>query len=403
MKKAILTILSLVFSATLAHGLAVSLPSEEYSKGDKMVFTIECTQNRVNHFSVKHGARIILDLDLICPASSEYIYSLQTGFLDPAGKWVAEISSTEGSVLKEITMNEKREAGFLLIKFLSPAAGSYFRGEKLVINAEIADAGGLVTDANAVFWSVKGEKIFLENRQDGTYFLEYGIPLDAQTGDFDLEVLAEKNTQTASVGGKGTLKLSVQRSPILMEILEPKASAFDSGEQVKFSIKATYPNGEPLLAPDLKVSLGATQFPLSKTGENIFETSISLSSAGLGVTEAVVSASDSFGNSSEKKLVIVITCSLTCMVKQYGPLVAGIVFVIFVGGHAVLSGARKKNKLADLEKEKQKTLEMIKSMQSEYFGKGTMPGSFYKKNLADYNAKIVEIEERIKNLKETRK
>ncbi|MDO8634532.1 MAG: hypothetical protein Q7K34_04545 [archaeon] len=403
MKKTVLVMLSLVFSIPLAYALALDTPSGEYSKGDKIIFTIECTQSRTNNLSVKSGNRVILDSDFLCPASGGYSYSLETSFLDLAGKWVAELSSTEGSAFKEITMNEKREAGFLLIRFMSPAEGSYFRGEKLSINAEIRDAGEPVVDANAVFWGAKGEKIFLENKQNGTYFFEYGLPLDAKPGDFELEVLAEKNTQTGHIGGKSTLKIRVQISPILIEIIEPKASTFDFGEQVTFSIKATYPNGKTLVAPDLKVSLGGRQFPLSKTAENIFEASPTFSTAGLGATEAVVSAADSFGNSSEKKLSLVITCSPTCMVKQYGLLVLGVAVIIFVAGRAVLSRAREQNELTGLEKEKQKTLSLIKSLQSEYFGKGIMPASSYKKNLADYKEKIVEIGERIKNLKETKK
>ena len=403
MKKSLFTLFALVFFATLAFGLALDTPLDEYSKGDKILFTMDCAQSRTNHFSVKQGYKEVLEEDFLCPPSGGYSYTLQTSFLDPQGKWVAELSSSEGSVTKEITVNEKREAGFLQVKFQSPVQGNYFRGEKLAINVEIRDAGEPAVDANAVFWGTKGEKIFLQNKENGAYFFEYELPLDAVPGDFEIEVLAEKKTETGLIGGKGTVKIAVQNSPVLIEILEPSAATFDFGEEIPFAVKANYPNGKPLVGPVLSVTLADTQVPLSLGSGHLFEANPILSGTARGAIEATVTATDAYGNSSEKKLSLVITCSPTCLVKQYGLLFLGLAVIAFIVSRTILSKARKQNDLATLEKEKQKTLELIKSLQTEYFGRGIMPSASYKKNLAEYKEKIVEIEERIKNLKETKK
>lgn len=403
MKKTMSILFSFIFLSTLAAGLAIDTPLDEYTKGDEITFTIQCTQGRTNNFSIKEGTRIIVDQDFLCPALGQHSYSIFTNFLDPAGIWVAEISSSEGSAIKEITMNEKREAGFLLVRFQSPAQGTYFRGEIIPINVEIRDAGELVLDANAVFWGAKGEKIILQNKQNGTYFYEYTIPLDAEPKEFELEVLVQKKNQNSAIGGKGTVALEIQNSPVLIEILEPKATTFDMGENIRFSIKATYPNGKPLIDPSLNITLGDTKTSFSKISENVFEASPKATLVASGSIDATINASDTFGNSSEKKLSLVITCSPTCLVKQYGLYFAGLLLIVFVIGRTILSKAKTQNDLVSLEKEKQKTLELIKSLQAEYFGKGVMPAASYKKNLAEYKEKIVEIEERIKNLKETKK
>ena len=58
-----------------------------------------------------------------------------------------------------------------------------------------------------------------------------------------------------------------------------------------------------------------------------------------------------------------------------------------------------RNQLGKLQAERQKTLDLVKSLQEDYFGKGVMPSSSYKKNLSDYKAKLSEIEQKIADLK----
>ena len=73
--------------------------------------------------------------------------------------------------------------------------------------------------------------------------------------------------------------------------------------------------------------------------------------------------------------------------------------IVVAIGSIVLTKLSSSNQLSKLKEERQKTLDMIKSLQEDYFTKGVMPSSSYKKNLSDYTAKVAELEEKIAQLK----
>ena len=52
----------------------------------------------------------------------------------------------------------------------------------------------------------------------------------------------------------------------------------------------------------------------------------------------------------------------------------------------------------NLKKEREKTLQLIKNLQEDYFGKGVMPTASYKSNLATYKARLIQVEEQLRQM-----
>ncbi|GEM_PF-3443795 len=388
----------LVLLAGSCAAINVGTSDESFEKGEKIGFAGLCSPGKQSFFSVREGVKKIFSQEFLCPLSGGYSVSLQTSFLDPAGIWTATLWSENESAEKKIEVSDTREARFLLVRFLSPTGTSFYRGETLALNVEVRDEGNEAGDANAVFWGVDGTRFFLEKTGTGNYFLRYRLPLDSNTGEWKLEVLAQRETENGLIGGKGTIAAEIISAPISIEVIGPDVSYFDVGQKVLFDLVAKYLDGTPLEQGTVTVSVGANTVQLKDGLNGKFSGEFELKQYNIGSVEAVITASDPFGNEQAKTVNLVAGCSPTCLLSQYGLIALGLILAAFVVGRFVLRRTNYASELKKLKLEKEKTLQLIQSLQKEYFSKGVMPAASYKENLAKYRSKTVEIDEKIKNL-----
>ena len=118
-----------------------------------------------------------------------------------------------------------------------------------------------------------------------------------------------------------------------------------------------------------------------------------------GAVELEVSAIDFTQNEGLKTIKMVIGCSVTCLINQYGLFVAAFVLIVAAVGRIFYSHISYKGKLEKLQKEKEKINRLIKDRQREYFTKGIMPAKSYKKNLSEYKTRLIQTEQEIMELK----
>ena len=386
-----------------AGAISISTAKTSIERGDVLSATGTCNQDLFTKVQVFSGEILLLESDVSCDSSGVFSFSYNTTFLDQTGKWALVVSDGAETSKVEVLVNDAREAGFFLLRFLSPTPGKYVRTETISLSVEVSDSGRKVDDANVAFFGFDGKRHFLKGVGSGVYTADYEIPADANLGSWGLEVFAESIGSDGRTGGRNKIPLQVDVPPIKIQIVEPSVTTFEFGEEVKLNIVTAYFNGKSLEGDaSVTATINETKVKLIKTGENTYEGKFTAPSTQSGTLELLFEVEDGAGNKGTQVSKLVIGCSITCLAKNYGLFVLLAIIIIIAVGGFIFTKVNTSNQLGKFEEEKRKTLELIKSLQEDYFTKGVMPSSSYKKNLSDYKAKVAELEEKIAQLKSRR-
>ena len=342
---------------------------------------------------------LLLESYVSCSDGGSFDFSYHTTFLDPTGKWILAVSDGTETSKTELLVEDAREAGFFFLRFLSPTAGKYARTETISLSIEVTDSGEKVNDANLAFYGFDGKRYLLKGAGNGVYVSDYEIPADAALGSWNLEVFAESQRSEGKAGGRNRIPIQVDVPPIKIQVIEPSVNTFEFGDEVKIKLIATYFNGKSLKGATASAMMNNTEVRLIMTADNTFEGKFTAPSTQSGTLALVMQAEDQAGNKGTQVSKLVIGCSVTCLAKNYGLFALLAIVIVVAIGSIVLTKLSSSNQLSKLKEERQKTLDMIKSLQEDYFTKGVMPSSSYKKNLSDYTAKVAELEEKIAQLK----
>jgi len=399
MWKSIAIVMLLIILAGSAAAVSVQSDKIFVQRGQQISITGECGTQPGVSVKITSGTAKILDTAAQCSAGLFELPYAST-FLDPVGKWTIAANDGTETSSTEILADDAREGGFFLVRFLSPAEGKYARTETISLTVEVTDSGRKVDDANVAFFDFEGNRIFLKGVGEGIYTADYEIPADAGVGKWSLEVFAQSTSSGVVAGGRNAIGLEIGEPPVKIQVIEPSVTSFEIGDEVKIKLAVTYFNGKSL-GGDAKVSAlaGDNRIELIQTAENTFEGKFTAQSTSTGALELLLEAEDGAGNKGTALQKLVVGCSITCLAKNYGVFVLLALVVIAAVVTVLYSKLSSRNQLGKLQAERQKTLDLVKSLQEDYFGKGVMPSSSYKKNLSDYKAKLSEIEQKIADLK----
>ncbi len=390
-----------------AFGLSIQTDKEDYAKGETIEITGNCNRQLSNKLVMTYGAKKIFEKAVDCTLLGEYSLGYKIDFLGPSGNWIIKLSAGEESVVRKIAVLHSPESAYYLVRFLSPSIGEYRRAEDVAISVKVTDAGIAVEDANVVCWDLYGNKIYLENKGNGLYSLQYEISYDLEAKEWDLLVIAVSEKDGKSFGGENSISLEITDAPILIDVIEPATQSFELTDSIPIKVAITYFNGKEIKEEreQLKavVKINEKSYELEKIEKGVYQLNYKPESNDLGTLTVSFSAEDDAGNVGNKTINLVITCSLDCLTKTYGIYVLVLFVIVIIILIVSYSRIKYSIKLRALEKERGGTLDLIKSMQREYFEKKVMSYRAYKENLADYQTKIAELDEKIKNLKEKRK
>lgn len=397
MKK--MALLFVVFFAASALAIGFQTDKTGYQKLEAIKISGSCTQGVPAKLFATSGRLQIFSIDIECKENGSFETQYQTSFLDHSGEWALELNSSSEKTAKTISVNEIREAGFYIVRFQSPTEGTYQRNQALVFSVEVIDAGTRISDAAVVAWGAKGEKIQFKNNGNGQYVLEYKIPLDAPIGDWKPEVRSQAKKGEGMFGGIGKLNLQIEPATILVEINEPKVSSFEQGDKINFGITAKYADGSPLSSPVVSLTAGETAKNFEQITLDNFKADYTVPPNASGASEIQVTAKDFAENTGAAAVKIVVSCSATCLIRQYGLMAAAIILVTAALARIFYKNMSLKGKKEQLKKEEEKINNLIKDLQKDYFTKGVMPADSYKKNLSEYKSRSVQIEQELLELK----
>jgi len=381
-----------------ADALTLKAERAGFEKGGTLNFSGTCDSGTVNSIKGETGRAKIFDEQLNC-FDGKFDYSYLTNFNDPSGNWKITLYTPESETTAQVRVNLTPESAYYRVTFLSPAGFSFMRGQNVFVSVELTDSGTPVDGAKTGMFDVAGERISLKGEGGGIYDVNYVIPFDAGLGEWLLTVTAEKNDGGNVFGGEREIETEITQADFAFSIIEPSQKTYEQSDTIPFKAGIFYPGGRRLEksgAEKVQLIAGDEKLDFEQNSEGEFILAYTPKKS--GSQEMGIYVKDSAGNTSEEKISLVVSCSITCFLKLYGLailviiLVAGVVLRLFYGR------IRLSLELAGLKNEKQKTWQLIKDLQSEYFGKGVMPSSSYRSNLTSYKARVMELEEKIKEI-----
>ena len=398
MKKIIYLLLSMILITSFSYSLTLKTDQSSYDKGEEILLSGNCDNAIIHSVKAELGEITIFEESINC-STGKFDFSYETSFLDPIGTWkiILFTFDNETGILTQIKPTQ--DSAFYRITFLSPANFEFRKGESVFISVEVADSGEPVDGVEVVMYDALGRKINLKPEGNGIYDLNYSVPYNALTGDWDLIVTAQKQPNGTVHGGERKIETKITQTLFSFEIIEPTNQTYEQSDSIPFKTKITYPNGAKLKKENVEIvelRIGDQKISMEINSEEEFILSHYPSASGNQVFLLYVK--DDAGNEGTKRIELVITCSITCLAKTYGLVVLVIILVLGVVSRLFYSKTKNALQLIQLKKDKEKTLDLIKNLQTEYFEKGIMPAMSYKKNLSNYKSKLIDLEEKIKQI-----
>jgi len=397
--KKIMIIFAVLFLAGFSGALTLKSGQTNYEKGSEIILSGSCDLGSMHRLSAELDNKKIFDEQVSCFSDGKFDFKYQTSFLDPSGNWRIKLFTAENETDIIVIVKPIPESAFYRITFLSPAGVAFKRGETIFLSVEITDSGKIVDGAQVIMYDVFGRKIDLKEEGNGIYDLNYGIPFDAPEENWVLTVIAQKEENAKLYGGERILEIDILPASFIFQIIEPVNQTYEQSDKIPIKAKATYSNGAKLTqtnveVAELRVGQERTPFEINSNGEFI----LAYEPKETGNQIYRIYLKDSAGNESEHKIELIITCSATCLIKNYGLIVLVIILVLGVVSKLFYTKINYSIQLLRLKSEKAKTTELIKDLQREYFEKAVMPATSYKRNMAIYKSKLIELDEKVKQM-----
>ncbi len=403
MRKIVL-ILSIVLLATFAFAISVETDKASYEKGEFISITGECLKDTALTVSITASERNVHEEKIYCNKNSRYFLNYKTSFLDPKAKWDLKVSQSGEEDESPIYMYPKNEGAFYLITFLSPSPGKYKKGGNLTLSVKVLDAGEAVTDANVISWGVEGEKLQLKNNGGGIYSVGLVIPFDTEKTSWDFIVLAQSMKRDVLFGGEQSMGVEIEPALIIIEVLEPEVHEYDLSMPLPLEARVRYSDGKPIEnLKEITAEISGVDIPLAEIGEGLFSSEHLMSCDNAGSVSIRFFASDIAGNTGQITKNIVATGQIGCFLRDNWIYFIVIIVIVVTVGMFAYSALSHNLKVRLLKNDREKTMNLVKSLQEDYFTKGVMPAASYKKNLTKYQAKINELDKKIKDLEGAKK
>ena len=378
--------------AASAFALSAGLNGESFKKGSTLQFTGICDTGNPVSITLSSKGRHVFSGTFDCQAS--YAAAISIDFLFPSGEYSALVSDGKVTHMLSFSIEPSRESTFLVLSLLSPAKEDFYRTEDMNVFVKVTDSGNPVVDANVFVWDFDGNALLLQHAGDGIYFAELTVPVAAKLGSTDLTLVAQENNG-ALIGGELERTLRFRKAAVLVLLLKPELTNYDTGALLDISATATYPNQKPVEQAQLAATLAGKEIALQQQGDGSFKASLSTADFASGAAELVVTATDAAGNSGEARKTLILSQNINFYLIHYWFYALAAILLALGAGmlvrRQVLASVSRKQLLEEREKLKQR----IAGLQTSYFNKATLSKDAFRQQTSELNARLDDINKRL--------
>lgn len=393
-------LLALAFAFLLAGccALEAELNSRAFQKGDTL--SVAGTAEGMVSIRALQNGKLIFSTKTIPAEGGLFSFSRKIDLLDPKGAWDVVVSDANESLSEKITVIPTRQSEFLLISFLSPTPTSYYRtsGVKLVVR--VTDSGRAAANASVYSWDFSGMKCSLKNNHDGTYSADFAIPHDALVGGWELKVVAAAYSGSELIGGENSISLDIERSPITIELISPRADEYNVGENLQIELRVGYVGGEAVKGARVYATVNYEPVELEQGDSGVY--------AGIFYPKAVkneplaisIRAEDGAQNYGTKTMLLKPANYFWWLLRENGVLY---LFPALFLAYIFYLSARELHTFASrsaLKRKRQEMLALKKRLHNDFYRRGIVSGANFGRRNAEYNAELNGLEAALKNFRE---
>ncbi len=246
-------------------------------------------------------------------------------------------------------------------------------------------------------------------KNGGVYYQDYRIGRGDPTQAWVIKCVAQKNDEQ----GGASRTIRVVNSPIIIDFLSPTESAVENGARLDVIVRAYYQDGSPV--KNTFVVIEDSDGRLTKmdklSDSGVFEFKDYDTTSNNNYLSLTATASDDVGNVGKKSIIFrVVKNNLTEMIYKLWwtipMLITIILLTLYLEKQVELSYVENvskprklKNEIEDLEEEKRSVTSAKSSIEENYY-KRKIDEKAFRRMMEDYEQKSIEIDIKIKRLKE---
>ena len=383
-----------------AYSVSINSDKDRYTKNEKIRLSGAVLDARGAY--VSRSVRLLINNEspVVNAVNGFFNYTYLISLLDPSGEWtikavVSDSYNNTGSASLNVNVTKPGVGSYYQVNILSPSFGIVERGDVITVTAKVMLGSEAVDNATVSFKGFDGSVHTLTPIGNGSYSSSYKVGNDAPVGKQFIEVTASKGIYT------GTAKawLIVEPAEINLKVLSPTKSVVSTGENVKLTLRATYPDGRPVESPEISAVIGGKNITLKRVSEGVYSASYVVGE-GLNSFGVNVVAGDKAGNSGEINLSFNVSgISPSYYFRKFWYIIYPL---IGAAGVAAWFGGTKLYKSRSLEMLKQKKKELInlkKDAQIKYYRKKVIDTEEYERLISKLDSQLEVIKSRIKSFK----
>lgn len=336
----------------------------------------------------------------------EFSYSYRTSFLDSEGEWKIEAFTKDGLENtgyeeKKIKVSASEITAFLNVNIAKELKETYVRGENALISITVTDKGQKPVGGAKVSVLVPKMASLALQEKDGLYEGMLQIGRDFPLGKQEIKITALKTDQNDFFAGTATIKFGVEATQIALQLVSPKATSVQIGDEIEFRVLASYGDQSPVILSKIDSNVNGKTISLNAVERGVYSGKYIVSENDSPKIFFGIYVDDSFGNTAFSSQEIEVSgYSAFHYLRRFGlQLVFGAILIVVIGG-ALFFIMSKQRRILGLEKEAKHTIEEIKKIQQEYFKEATLDRKNYERLLDKYESKLQDIRKTAAQLKE---
>jgi hypothetical protein len=285
---------------------------------------------------------------------------------------------------------------YYTIIILSPLPGQvYKRGDVVSFTVSVVENETKIRGATVTFQPPNGTRIVLSEISPGLYSTSYTLSMDCQLGNWTVYLEGSTTENQMFKAGFSYIPIRVEPIELLLELVEPTVTSYETGQHVTFTAKLLYPNGSPVEDGIVSATKNdGSVLNFKKSGTGLYSSTYTIQEADVGYLNVQVSAADVYGNvgSVQGTTLIVTPMQFSSYFVQYWWVTSIILFGLMFALGYVTRDVSRIVRLRNFKREVLQLNRLKKDKASEYFLRGSISRDAYDNLIGEYESKLAKIE-----------
>lgn len=363
---------------------------------------------QINIIALGADGSTLLEKKLVSGTDGSFSVNFQTSNLHPAGEWIINVTAKDefesfGFASKKISAVQPLENEPVTIFFEEDfSSASLQRGKRVKITIKATDEyNEHVENAGVSMQTPDGKTILFEETQNQTYTLFYTAPFELPLGRQKFTARIRKESPYTVFSGTKEFFLNIEEAAVKVELVEPKQSSFNPGDQVNIVIKVSYEDGNPVAKPEFTAMVNGMEILFSPVDIGVYSSSYNVTQGDSGRTVLDLKIEDEYKNFSESRIEWFVSNepSINHYIKKYPLELTAIIaaFTLVATFTAMFTGRKLQQKNMEAKIEGIKT--KLKSLDEQYIDYQSIDKQDYEKMSSRLDAQRVTLESKLEALK----